>query len=121
MTAVMIRKQCYELFKTEYPNTWQDILLKFEESTQYTEAGKTVSQRQQMFNKSAKRFSQSVSIYVWTSGVLLTILKFAALSKAHGIEAAFVMAGSIVNQDASLGFAYTTPGAENVRSHFDHL
>lgn len=35
----------------------------------------------------------------------------------HGIEAAFIMAGSIVNQDASLGFAYTTPGAEDVSSH----
>ncbi|KAI6098461.1 hypothetical protein F5141DRAFT_1010805, partial [Pisolithus sp. B1] len=35
------------------------------------------------------------------------------LSKAHSIEMAFVMAGSIVNQDVSLGYAYTTPGAED--------
>ncbi|KIM52665.1 hypothetical protein SCLCIDRAFT_90312, partial [Scleroderma citrinum Foug A] len=36
---------------------------------------------------------------------------FTSLLKAHGIEAAFVIAGS--NQDASLGYAYTTPGAED--------
>ncbi|KAI6037228.1 hypothetical protein BKA83DRAFT_16431, partial [Pisolithus microcarpus] len=96
-TAVTVRKKCYELFKKEYRDTWHEILIKFEESTQYTEAGKTVAQRQQLFNKSAKRFTQSL----------------AALSKAHGIETAFVMAGSIVNQDASLGYAYTTPGAED--------
>ncbi|KAI6152840.1 hypothetical protein EDD17DRAFT_1490773, partial [Pisolithus thermaeus] len=96
----------YELFKKEYRDTWQDILIKFEESTQYTETGKTIAQRQQLFNKSAKRFTQLL----------------VALSKAHGIEMAFVMAGSIVNQDASLGYAYTTPGAEDFfmeRCHAD--
>ncbi|KAI5988602.1 hypothetical protein EDD15DRAFT_2172337, partial [Pisolithus albus] len=96
----------YELFKKEYSDTWQEILIKFEESTQYTETGKTVAQWQQLFNKSAKRFTQSL----------------VALSKAHGIEAALVMAGSIVNQDASLGYAYTTPGAEDFfmeRCHAD--
>ncbi|KAI6103436.1 hypothetical protein F5141DRAFT_1065251 [Pisolithus sp. B1] len=72
-------KKCYELFKKEYCDTWQDILLKFKESMQYTETGKT----------------------------LITLLK------AHGIEMAFVMAGSIVNQDASLRYAYTMPGTED--------
>ncbi|KAI6031036.1 hypothetical protein EDC04DRAFT_2572109, partial [Pisolithus marmoratus] len=95
--AVMVRKKCYELFKKEYCDTWQEILVKFEESTQYTETGKTVSQWQQLFNKSAKRFTQS----------------FTALSKVHAIKAAFVMVGSVVNQDASLGYVYTTPGAED--------
>ncbi|KAI6115355.1 hypothetical protein EDD16DRAFT_1441618, partial [Pisolithus croceorrhizus] len=96
----------YELFKKEYHDTWQDILLKFEESTWYMETGKTVTQRQQLFNKSAKRFTQLLI----------------ALSKAHGIEMAFIMAGSIVNQDASLGYAYTMPGAEDFfmeRCHTD--
>ncbi|KIK17310.1 hypothetical protein PISMIDRAFT_111768, partial [Pisolithus microcarpus 441] len=99
-TAVTVRKKCYELFKKEYCDTWQEILIKFKESTQYTETGKTVTQRQQLFNKSAKRFTQSLT----------------ALSKAHGIKTAFVMAGSIVNQDASLGYVYTMPGAEDVSS-----
>ncbi|KAI6040751.1 hypothetical protein EDC04DRAFT_2602200 [Pisolithus marmoratus] len=36
-------KKCYELFK-EYCDTWQEILIKFEESMQYTETGKTVAQ-----------------------------------------------------------------------------
>ncbi|KAI5991008.1 hypothetical protein EDD15DRAFT_2119414, partial [Pisolithus albus] len=57
-TAATVRKKCYELFKKEYSDTWQEILIKFEESTQYTETGKTVAQRQQLFNKSAKRFTQ---------------------------------------------------------------
>ncbi|KIM62212.1 hypothetical protein SCLCIDRAFT_120073 [Scleroderma citrinum Foug A] len=88
---------CYELFKKQYPDMWQGILTKFEESAQYTEIGKTLGQQQQLFNKSVKRFTQS----------------FAALSKAHGIEAMFVMAGSIMNQDTSLGYMYTTPGTED--------
>ncbi|KIM56686.1 hypothetical protein SCLCIDRAFT_29355 [Scleroderma citrinum Foug A] len=77
--SVTVRRQCYELFKKDYPETWQKILTKFKESVQYTEAGKM----------------------------------FAALLKSHGIEAAFIMAGSIVNQDASLGYSYTMPGAED--------
>ncbi|KIM65565.1 hypothetical protein SCLCIDRAFT_82417, partial [Scleroderma citrinum Foug A] len=93
---VTVRKRCYELFKKDNPN-WQRILLKFEESIQYDEVGKTFAQWQQLFNKSAKRLMQS----------------FTALSKTHGIEGAFVMAGSIVNQDASLGYTYTTFGAED--------
>ncbi|KIM50512.1 hypothetical protein SCLCIDRAFT_34211 [Scleroderma citrinum Foug A] len=76
---VTVCRQCYELFKKDYPETWQKILTKFEESVQYTEAGKM----------------------------------FAALSKSHSIEAVFIMAESIVNQDASLGYSYTTPGAED--------
>ncbi|KAI6011170.1 hypothetical protein EDC04DRAFT_2609983 [Pisolithus marmoratus] len=88
---------CYELFKKEYHDMWQEILVKFEESMQYTETGKTVSQWQQLFNKSVKRFTQS----------------FTALSKVHAIEAAFVMAGSVVNQDASLGYVYTNPSVED--------
>ncbi|KIM70519.1 hypothetical protein SCLCIDRAFT_100401, partial [Scleroderma citrinum Foug A] len=93
---VTVHKWCYELFKKDNSN-WQKILLKFKESTQYAEVGKTIAQRQQLFNKSAKRLTQS----------------FAALLKTHGIEGAFIMAGSIVNQDASLGYTYTTPGAED--------
>ncbi|KIM52045.1 hypothetical protein SCLCIDRAFT_142096 [Scleroderma citrinum Foug A] len=89
--------KCYELFKKQYPDMWQGILTKFEESAQYTEIGKTLGQQQQLFNKSVKQFTQS----------------FAALSKAHSIEATFVMAGSIMNQDTSLGYMYTTPGTED--------
>ncbi|KAI6101377.1 hypothetical protein F5141DRAFT_1066097 [Pisolithus sp. B1] len=86
--SATVHKKCYELFKKEYCDTWQDILLKFEESMQYMETGKTLI----------------------------------ALSKAHGIETAFVMAGSIVNQDVSLGYAYTMPGTEDFfmeRCHTD--
>ncbi|KAI6142927.1 hypothetical protein EDD17DRAFT_1515685 [Pisolithus thermaeus] len=78
--SATVHKKCYELFKEEYCDTWQDILLKFEESMQYMETGKTLI----------------------------------ALSKAHGIETAFVMAGSIVNQDVSLRYAYTMPGTEDL-------
>ena len=44
ISAVTVCRQCYELFKKDYPETWQKILTKFEESVQYTEAGKTVGQ-----------------------------------------------------------------------------
>ena len=108
--VVTVHKQCYKLFKQEYPETWQNTLTKFKESTHYTEAGKMVGQRQQMFHKSAKRFTQLASLDPTVLRAHLTLLQFSALSKAHGIEAAFVMAGSIVNQDALLGYSYTTPG-----------
>jgi len=62
ISAVTVRKQCYKLFKQEYPETWQIILTKFEESTHYTEAGKTVGQQQQMFHKSAKSYTQLASL-----------------------------------------------------------
>jgi len=67
ITAVTVHKKCYELFKKQYPATWQEILTKFKESTQYTEIGKTIAQWQQLFNKSVKQFTQSVSFY--TTGV----------------------------------------------------
>ena len=89
-----------------------------EESIQYTEAGKTVGQQQQMFHKSAKRLTQLVSLYATVQQAHLTILQFTAMSKAHGIEAAFIMAGSIINQDALLGYSYTMPGAEDVSTLF---
>ncbi|KIM57584.1 hypothetical protein SCLCIDRAFT_130146, partial [Scleroderma citrinum Foug A] len=99
--------KCYKLFKKEHPDTWQDILIKFEDSTHYTETGKTASQQQQLFNKSVKCFTQL----------------FSALLKVHGIKGAFVMVGSIVNQDASLGHMYTTPSTEDFfmeRCHADN-
>ena len=68
VSAVTVRKQCYELFKKEYPGTWQKILTKFKESTQYTEASKMLGQRQQMFHKSAKRFTQSASLLCNSKG-----------------------------------------------------
>ncbi|KIJ05879.1 hypothetical protein PAXINDRAFT_158908, partial [Paxillus involutus ATCC 200175] len=35
------------------------------------------------------------------------------MAKMHVFEGAFVMAGSVVNQDGGLAFTFTTPGAEN--------
>lgn len=41
------------------------------------------------------------------------------MAKVHAIEGVFVMAGSVVNQDAGLGVAFATPGAEDVNSLTD--
>lgn len=35
----------------------------------------------------------------------------------HGFQAAFVICGNIVNEDASLGYAHTTKGAAEVCSY----
>ena len=35
----------------------------------------------------------------------------------YGFEAALVMCGKVVNEDASLGFAHTTAGAKKVKSN----
>ena len=68
-----MRKKCYELFKKRYPDTWQDILVKFEESTLYIEMGKTVAQRQQLFNKSVKQFTKMVSFHMTVLRALLIV------------------------------------------------
>ena len=70
ITVATVRKKCYELFKKRYPDTWQGILAKFEESAQYTEMGKTFGHRQQLFNRSVKQFTQSVGFYTTPVGVL---------------------------------------------------
>jgi len=47
----------------------------------------------------------------------MPLLWFTALSKAHGIEGSYVLAGKVVNQDGGLGHAFSTPGAEGVCRH----
>ncbi|KIJ58398.1 hypothetical protein HYDPIDRAFT_102742, partial [Hydnomerulius pinastri MD-312] len=89
--------KCYRSFRQEFPDTWQEILATYDEADALGDMDKTVAQRQQLFHKMSTKFAQS----------------FAAMAKSHAFEGAFVMAGSVVNQDGGLGFAFNTPGAEN--------
>jgi len=45
----------------------------------------------------------------------MLLLQFSGLSKAHGIEGIYILAGKVINQDGGLGHAFITPGAEGVR------
>ncbi|KAF8836283.1 hypothetical protein BDN67DRAFT_1014827 [Paxillus ammoniavirescens] len=89
--------QCYRAFRDEFPDVWQEILATYEEAELLGDIDKTVAQCQQLFHKSTRKLAQL----------------FAVMAKSHVIEGAFVMAGSVVNQDGSLVFTFTTPGAEN--------
>ncbi|KAG2747741.1 hypothetical protein P692DRAFT_201684006, partial [Suillus brevipes Sb2] len=84
----------YELFKKSYPDTYQDILDTYGELDMLTD-NQTIAQRTQSFQKLYKRVG--------------SILDGAATRQ--GFEAAIVMCGNIVNEDASLGHVHTTPGA----------
>jgi len=46
---------------------------------------------------------------------MLILLQVEGAAAKHGFEAALVMCGKVVNEDASLGFAHTTAGAKKVR------
>ncbi|KIM52700.1 hypothetical protein SCLCIDRAFT_140590 [Scleroderma citrinum Foug A] len=93
-----VRRQCYKCFKNQYPNKYIDFLETWKETEELVEVGAMVAQHQQLFNKSVKNFNHLIS--------------FSSLSKAHAIEGSYILAGRVINQDSSLGHAFTTPGAE---------
>ncbi|EGO05105.1 hypothetical protein SERLA73DRAFT_68744 [Serpula lacrymans var. lacrymans S7.3] len=97
IAAVVICKECYMRFKKAYPDTWQEILKAFEEAAACSEIPQTIAQHLQDFNKFKSKLVQLVE----------------ALANTHDFEVVMMMAGSVVNQDASLTFVHTTPDAEN--------
>ncbi|KIK80789.1 hypothetical protein PAXRUDRAFT_36081 [Paxillus rubicundulus Ve08.2h10] len=90
-----VRGQLYTKFKEENTEMWQEILEIHEMIEMSDSPPQTVAQCAQMFNKIRKK--------------LTSLLKGAAAQ--HGFEAALVMCGNIVNEDASLGFVHETDGA----------
>ncbi|KAG6373007.1 hypothetical protein JVT61DRAFT_7058 [Boletus reticuloceps] len=90
-------KNCYKQFQQEYPDTWQNILSTFEAVDHSAEGGKSLAHRQALFLRLSKHYCQV----------------FTGISKAHGFETAFVMAGSVVHQDGGNGAVYVSPGAVN--------
>ncbi|KAG1873012.1 hypothetical protein DFJ58DRAFT_651748 [Suillus subalutaceus] len=55
-----VRRNCYELFKHEYPDSWQTILEYHEEATVLMGAPQTVAMRAQEFHKFGKKVSAMV-------------------------------------------------------------
>ncbi|KAI6167910.1 hypothetical protein EDD17DRAFT_1466900, partial [Pisolithus thermaeus] len=90
-----IRKRCFTLFKAEYKDTYSTILETWKEAKELENMGGTLAQRQQVFDKSKKNLNHM----------------FTALSKAHGFEGAYLLAGRVVNQDGGLGHVMTPGGA----------
>ncbi|KAF8452430.1 hypothetical protein L210DRAFT_806099, partial [Boletus edulis BED1] len=88
---------CYALFQEEYPGTWQKILTDFDDAENCNDEGKSVGHRQALFFRLAKHHCQA----------------FTSMAKAHAFETVIIMAGNVVNQDASLGQVYASPGAVN--------
>ncbi|KAG1818703.1 uncharacterized protein BJ212DRAFT_1479689 [Suillus subaureus] len=93
--SAIMHHNCYELFKNEYPDSWQTILEYHEEATVLMGAPQTVAMQAQEFHKFGKKVSAMMDI-----------------TAAHfGFEGALVTCGKVVNQDGSLSLAHTMPGA----------
>ncbi|KAI6011934.1 hypothetical protein BKA83DRAFT_4064936 [Pisolithus microcarpus] len=94
-----IWKHCFSLFKAEYKDVYyvySTILETWKEAKELENMGGTLAQWQQVFDKSKRNLNHT----------------FTVLSKAHGFEGAYLLAGHIVNEDGGLGHVFMTPGAE---------
>ncbi|KAG0692599.1 hypothetical protein DFH29DRAFT_882260 [Suillus ampliporus] len=91
-----VQGECYQSFQGTYPDDWQDILDTFYETQIASGPSQTVAQRSQEFTRLTKKVTSLLDL---------------ATAK-HGFEAALLMCGKVVNQDASIGYVHTTPGAE---------
>ncbi|KIK23452.1 hypothetical protein PISMIDRAFT_10935 [Pisolithus microcarpus 441] len=89
--------KCYKLFCEQFPDTYKQILAMYKDTVVLGNADKTVAQRQHLFHNTSKQLMQL----------------FNSVAKCHAFEGAFLLAGSVVNQDGGLGYMHTTPGAEN--------
>lgn len=87
----------------------------FDDADALNDEDKTVGQCQVLFYRLAKQQTQAVSTSA--SCVLrqsADSVQLASMSKAHAFKAVLIMAGGVVNQDATLGSVYATTGAEKV-------
>ncbi|KAI6128649.1 hypothetical protein EDD16DRAFT_1472030, partial [Pisolithus croceorrhizus] len=89
-------KHCFSLFKAEYKDTYSMILETWKEAKELENMGSMLTRWQQVFDKSKKNLNHM----------------FTVLSKAHGFEGAYLLAGWVVNQDGGLGHVFMTPSAE---------
>ncbi|KAG1875854.1 hypothetical protein F4604DRAFT_1532960, partial [Suillus subluteus] len=90
-----VRRNCYELFKAAYPDTWQTILEYHGQSVMLSGVPQTIAMRAQEFQKYCRKI-----IAVMDGG-----------AARFGFESAFVTCSKVVNQDGGLGQIHTTPGA----------
>ncbi|KAG1857648.1 hypothetical protein C8R48DRAFT_674628 [Suillus tomentosus] len=93
--STRLRTRCYEKFKDTFPDAYQDILDMFDEAAVLGATTQTISQHGQSFQRLCKK----------VAGIL------DSLAARFGFEAAVVLCGKIVNQDASLSHVHTTPSA----------
>ncbi|KIK14924.1 hypothetical protein PISMIDRAFT_16908 [Pisolithus microcarpus 441] len=89
--------KCYKLFCEQFPDMYKQILAMYKDTVVLGKADKTVAQHQHLFHNTSKRLVQL----------------FNSVAKCHAFEGAFLLAGSVVNQDGDLGYMHMTPGAEN--------
>ncbi|KIM55143.1 hypothetical protein SCLCIDRAFT_88388, partial [Scleroderma citrinum Foug A] len=86
----------YNKFKEENGEAWQEVLELHDILKTSEVSPQTMVHRIHSFNKLKQR--------------LISLLEGAAAK--HGFEAALVMCGKVINEDASLGFIHTTAGAK---------
>jgi uncharacterized protein with GYD domain len=112
---ITVRQSCFESFKHAYP-MWQEILYKYNDLHKFNAAGKTIAQRTRTFKKICDRMETMVrQIYanhVHYANVHITQADSSAA--LYGFQFAIVMAGSVVNEDASLGRMFETDGVKGV-------
>ncbi|KAI6015409.1 hypothetical protein BKA83DRAFT_4498673 [Pisolithus microcarpus] len=89
--------KCYKLFCEQFPDTYKQILAVYKDTVVLGNTDKTVTQCQQLFHNTSKQLMHL----------------FNSIAKCHAFEGAFLLAGSIINQDGGIGCMHTTPHAEN--------
>ncbi|KAI6119024.1 hypothetical protein EDD16DRAFT_1519579 [Pisolithus croceorrhizus] len=92
--------KCYKLFCKQFLDTYKQILVVYNDTVVLGNGDKAVAQHQQLFYSMSKQFVQL----------------FNSVANCHVFEGAFLLAGSVINQDGSIGYMHTTPSTKNYSS-----
>ena len=107
-------RQLYTKFKEDNSESWQEVLELYDLVQSSESTSQTVAQRTQSFDKMWKWFINLVSPQIFSKEILFISSKLEGAAVKHGFEAAVVMCGKVVNEDASLAFTHTTARAKKV-------
>ncbi|KAI6115885.1 hypothetical protein F5141DRAFT_1212476 [Pisolithus sp. B1] len=87
----------YKLFCEQFLDTYKQILVVYKDTMVLGNGDKAVAQHQQLFYSVSKQFVQL----------------FNSVANCHAFKGPFLLAGSVINQDGSIGYMHTTPSAKN--------
>lgn len=111
------RRECYELFKSEFPDTYAEILQMESSVLKLSNAPSTLQERTRYFKRMFKTVTHLVrglrqyGSYISNHDALLQLDSWHI---KHGFEAALVLCGTKVHEDGGLTAEHTTAGAKDV-------
>jgi hypothetical protein len=114
-----VRSTCYAEFRKAMPDVWQEFLSTWDEVRALGGEGTTIAERGRAFSALCKQITKLVSACLLLHDlIVLNVTAYYpqadAAARRHGFQVVLVAAGNAVNQDASLGNAHVTEGAEGV-------